>query len=156
MNILFIFGAKYLFIGSIILAGWYVLCQPRLIQKRMILLAALSSTLSGLVALVAGHIYTNPRPFVVDHFIPLIPHVANNGFPSDHALLVGWIAAFLYPFDRRVSLALFLIALLVGVSRVYVGVHHPIDIIASFVIVAIITTGVFWVIRRSETSTARS
>lgn len=144
MNFLFIFGAKYLFVLSIVIAGIYFLLQSRPIQKKMVVLGLISAVLTSFVALIAGRIYINPRPFVVGHFIPLIPHSPDNGFPSDHALLVGLIAAVIYPFSRRISAILWLIAILVAGSRVYVGVHHPIDVVGSFVIAIVMTACGYW------------
>ena len=95
------------------------------------------------IAFLAGHLYNNPRPFVVDHFTPLIPHNPDNGFPSDHILMISAIAAIVYVFNRRFGLILWVIAVLVAISRVYVGVHHPIDVIGSMIISAVITLLVY-------------
>ncbi len=144
MDSLFIFGAKYLFALSIIIAGGYFLLQSRPIQKKMVIFGFVSAVLTFLIALIARSIYTNPRPFVVQHFTPLIPHAPDNGFPSDHALLVGLIAAVIYPFSRKISAALWLIAIVVAGSRVYVGVHHSIDVVGSFVIAIVMTACGYW------------
>jgi undecaprenyl-diphosphatase len=80
---------------------------------------------------------------VIGHFIPLVLHVPDNGFPSDHVLLTSAIASIIFPFNRGTSTAAWIVAVLVGVSRVYVGVHHPIDIIGSMVISAIVSTCVY-------------
>ena len=127
----FIFGAKYLFLLSPLIASIFFFRQSWVSKKKMIALGILSAVIIYGIALVGGHVYDNPRPFVIEHFTPLIPHSPDNGFPSDHALMVSAIAAVVYLFNRKIGFVLLAIAILVAISRVYVGVHHPIDVIAS-------------------------
>ena len=139
MTTLFIFGAKYLYFVSIIIAIFYFLRQPRDRQKQMAIFACISIPIALILVWIAGHLYNDPRPFVVGNFTPLIPHAPDNGFPSDHTALVALIAAFFYFYNKRLSIALWIIAILVGISRIYVGVHHTIDIIGSIVIAILAT-----------------
>jgi undecaprenyl-diphosphatase len=69
----------------------------------------------------------------------LIPHVADNGFPSDHTLYAMVVAATLFVFKRKTGILVGVLAVLIGLARVSAGVHHPVDIIAS-VVIAIIAT----------------
>lgn len=87
----------------------------------------------------ASFLFENPRPFLVNDFTPLISHASDNGFPSDHALLVFAIASIVFTFNKMAGAGLFLLAVLVGVGRVVVGVHHLIDIVGSFVIATSVT-----------------
>ncbi|WP_419188808.1 phosphatase PAP2 family protein [Enhydrobacter aerosaccus] len=61
-------------------------------------------------------------------------HTPDNGFPSDHTLLLSALAALASCWNGRLSLLLWFIALLVGAARVYVGLHHPVDILGSILI----------------------
>lgn len=135
LDSLFIFGAKYLYIAAIAVAIFYFLKQPKGIKKKIIILSIISLPIMYLVAKLAGLFYYDPRPFVIGNFTPLISHADDNGFPSDHTLFVAAIASVFYPFNKKGSLILFVIALAVGLSRVYVGVHHLVDILGSIVIV---------------------
>jgi undecaprenyl-diphosphatase len=72
------------------------------------------------------------------HFTPLITHAADNGFPSDHTLLVAALAMTLWFYDKRLSWWVWLVAILVGLARVVSGVHYLTDIIGSIVIVLIV------------------
>ena len=71
---------------------------------------------------------------MVENITPLFPHVPDNGFPSDHVLLAAGIAAILMPFSKKWSIILWIIAFIIGAARVYAGVHHWIDILASMLI----------------------
>lgn len=140
MDTIIIFGAKYLIFITVALAAAIFFTLSRENQKKLILLASISLPLTYLLALLARYLYENPRPFVVEHFTPLITHAADNGFPSDHALLLAAIASVFHPFTRRGSYALWILTLAVGASRVYAGVHHPIDIIGSIGIALAVTS----------------
>lgn len=146
MNLFFIFGAKYLFVFSLFSIGVYFWFQPRYVQKKLVVLTTLSGALSFVGALLARSLYNNPRPFISEHITPLIPHAPDNGFPSDHALLVGLIASVVYPFNQRVSAALWIVAIVVAASRVFVGVHHPIDVVGSFGITVAMTIFGYWLV----------
>jgi undecaprenyl-diphosphatase len=150
-DLLFIFGAKYLFIFSLLISGIYFLKQPFLIKKKMIIFALVSLPMIYSLALFGGHLYNNPRPFVVGNFTPLIPHTPDNGFPSDHVLMVSAVSAILLFFNRRIALFLWVITLLVAISRVYVGVHHPIDVIGS-ALFSIIGSCIAYLIIKNTTS----
>ncbi len=129
-----ILSAKYLFAVVVALAVIYFFLQKRKVQKEMLLFAVVSLPITYIVAKIAGHFYFDPRPFVVQHVAPLIPHAATNGFPSDHALISFAFAALLFIFNKKWGLLAGLVAIVVGISRVYVRVHSPIDIVGSFVI----------------------
>jgi len=84
---------------------------------------------------VAGALHTDPRPFVVDpHLHPLFAHPADNGFPSDHTALASGIALLVTTYRRWIALALVVVSVAIGVSRVAAHVHHPQDIAAGLVI----------------------
>lgn len=138
MDTLIIFTAKYLYL-VIILIG--VVTFFRLSkEKRFELFVFAATTLPLMFALLilASSLYNNPRPFVVGDFTPLIPHAPDNGFPSDHTILSTAIAALIFPYARKTSIILFILALLVGAGRVLAGVHHTLDIVGSMVIAMVV------------------
>lgn len=106
-----------------------------------------SLLLAYLLALFVCHFYFDPRPFVVNNFTPLIPHAPDNGFPSDHALLVASIAIIGTYINRKLGIVLWILAVLVGIGRVYVGVHHAIDVVGSFLIAILATSVVYFTYR---------
>lgn len=139
MNEIIIFGAKHLTLVMILISGIFFLKLSRQKQKEIVVFAIITLPAVYIVAKLASLLYFNPRPFVVENFIPLIPHADNNGFPSDHTLLSGAVAAIVYFFNKKLGIFLFALAFFVGFARVLVGVHHVIDIIGSIVIAAVIS-----------------
>ncbi len=137
---IFIFGAKYLYLAVIIIFFIWFIAQPKPRQREIFIIICICLPLAFIISVIAGRIYYNPRPFVLGHFPPLIPHKANNGFPSHHALLTSALAAIIFIFNRRLSFVLWVLALFVGFSRVYAGVHHSIDMWGSVLISIISVT----------------
>jgi len=133
---LIIFGATYLFLFIPVLAFVFFLKQSRDIQKQIILFGGILLPAAYLAARLAQLFYYNPRPFMQNDFIPRIPHIADNGFPSDHTLISAAISAVVFPFNKKLGSVLWCITVLVGVSRVLAGVHHGIDVIGSIGIAA--------------------
>ncbi|MFA6973123.1 MAG: phosphatase PAP2 family protein [Parcubacteria group bacterium] len=126
-----IFGAKYLIVLSGIIFLAYLLQQSGDKQKQIILFAIISLPTIYVAAKLASLVYFDPRPFVVGNFAPLIPHAADNGFPSDHTLLAGALSAVIFFFHKKIGLILLVVALVVGGARVLAGVHHAVDVVGS-------------------------
>jgi len=150
VDTLSIFAANYLWYVIIGIAVVYFLIQPRPEQKRMLIFAALVLPLVYIVSILGGALYNDPRPFVVNQFVPLIPHRANNGFPSDHVLWSASTAAIVFPSNKYLSLILWLLTILVGASRVHVGVHHPIDIVGSIAMATGVALIVYLIVKRMK------
>lgn len=139
-DLIFIFGAKYLYLFIIVMAVIWFSNQPNPKKKEILVLACACLPLIFIIFEIASRIYYNPRPFVAEHFKSLIYHKADNGFPSHHELLVSAIAMIIFIFSRRMGFLLWALALFVGFSRVYAGVHYPIDIAGSILISIISVT----------------
>ncbi|MFA5794145.1 MAG: phosphatase PAP2 family protein [Candidatus Brocadiia bacterium] len=148
IDLIFIFSAQYLYAAIIVIGFFYFLRQSSATRKQMIILGVFVLPITYAVAKIAGHFYYNPRPFVQDNFIPLILHKPNNGFPSSHTLVCAAISALVYPFSRKLSMILWMMTALVGISRVYVGVHHFIDICGSAVISIAVTRLMYKLVTR--------
>ncbi|MDB5259473.1 MAG: phosphatase family protein, partial [Candidatus Taylorbacteria bacterium] len=148
MNTLIIIAAKYLFVVPILIAGIYFLKEKSYRNKKTIMFVAISLVATFAVGILANHLFDNPRPFVVGNFTPLIPHAADNGFPSDHTLLLAAISSILYPFSRKLGFISWALTLIVGFARIAAGVHHGVDIAGSIIIAIAVTAIVYMVLRR--------
>ena len=105
-------------------------------SKRAAVAATGSAALGLLGNAALGHLWHHDRPFV-DHphqtFL-LVPHGADNSFPSDHATVAFAIAFAVLAFHRRLGAVFLAGAVLVGLDRIAVGVHYPVDVAASVVV----------------------
>ena len=116
--------------------GLYALKQREL-KPLTCFLASLA--VSFVLALIISHLYIEHRPFVTYQLVQLIPHEANQAFPSDHTLAASAIAFGFMFFTRlkKLGALLLAIAILIGFSRVFTGVHYPGDIAGAIVIALI-------------------
>lgn len=108
-------------------------------NKRHAMWLVIGATITGnLVSNGLKWYFDRPRPDVVPHLID----VTTTSFPSGHAMLAAVVyltlAALLMRLtpDRRTKLYVLCVALfltfLVGISRIYLGVHYPTDVLAGW------------------------
>lgn len=99
------------------------------------LLHILMGTLIALgVAQIVTQVWPQPRPFTLHLGTQYLAHGDDPGLPSDH-VTVFWSLALSALTIRRLarwSLPLLALGLVVGWSRVYLGVHFPYDVLGAF------------------------
>lgn len=109
----------------------------RFVALASVVALVIAFAISGLVGLL---IYS-PRPFVLGLGRTLVEHRPSAAFPSNHALLCFTYAAVLAVYAHRVlALASLGLGLLVAWSRVYLGVHFPLDMVGAGIVAVIATT----------------
>ena len=148
MHFLIVFGAKYLIIVPVLALLWSSLALQGKKRTYLLLLTMVALPIALGVGKALSYVYYNTRPFVAGAFTPLIDHAPDNGFPSDHMLLAATLATLVFFINSRLGAALWVVAVLIGVSRVAAGVHHPLDIVASGVVAVVAVFGahflLFW------------
>lgn len=105
--------------------------------KRFALLCLLSLLISGIIAFILKNMFTEPRPFVLlDNVRLLITENDPNSFPSGHtASTFTVLSVLMFKYRNRIlTTVLLLCGFLVGFSRIYVGVHFPLDVFAGFLV----------------------
>jgi undecaprenyl-diphosphatase len=119
-------------------------------RKREGLFAGIALGGSALLNIGAKHWYGRARP---DFWLSLAPETSFS-FPSGHAMgamtMAAVLAALAWHTRWRwpVLIAAGAFGLLVGASRVYLGVHFPSDILAGWTAAVAWTTGVYAVVFR--------
>jgi undecaprenyl-diphosphatase len=115
-----------------LVAGWFWPSAGRSERRRAILAGCLAAAVALGLGQVLERTLDRPRPFVTLGFTPLVPHVADASFPSDHTMAgVALVSPLLWSTTPRTGALLLIWALVVGVSRVAVGLHYASDVFAS-------------------------
>jgi undecaprenyl-diphosphatase len=98
-----------------------------------------------------------PRPFeVLPQADPLMGATVGTSFPSGHAATAFAGAICLAVVVRKAVPLLFVLAVAIAFSRIYVGVHYPLDVIAGAALGAAVALTVAGALRlRRRTSAAR-
>lgn len=104
-------------------------------EKRLAILLALG--------IIAGAVFTYPLKFLIDRQRPyeqlesarlLTPFENDPSFPSGHTEMSFLAATIISQFHPGYSKYLYAFSLIVALSRIYVGVHFPIDVIGGAII----------------------
>lgn len=129
-----IFIANDLLYCMILLFAWFWL-RGNYDTKKQILKAFIFTSIAILISQCISHVYYHPRPFVMEVGRTLIYHAPNGSFPSDHMLIFSSIAfSYLFSAQRKLGVFLLIMAWLVAWSRVYLGVHFPLDMLGAFLL----------------------
>ena len=127
-----IFIANDLFYIMLLFFGFYWL-RGNFAIKKQIVKAFIFTTVALLISQIISHSFYHPRPFVMEVGRTLIYHSPNGSFPSDHMLIFSTIAfSYFFSEKRSLGIILMLLAWLVAWSRVYLGVHFPLDMLGAF------------------------
>ncbi|MCE7985712.1 MAG: PAP2 family protein [Caldilinea sp. CFX5] len=133
-------GGAILLLLTISVVG-YLVIQRRYRAAVLVTLAVVGGVL---LSQLLKESFGRPRPDLVPHGM----HVYSTSFPSGHSMSAAatylTLAALMARLQRRRRLRLYIMTLallitgLVGVSRVYLGVHWPTDVLAGW------TAGAVW------------
>jgi len=100
-------------------------------NQRAVLRAIIALFVANIVLKLCNLIYFRPRPFV-DHEVNLLFYrPTDSSFPSNPATVGFSLAVAIWLYNRRLGALLLVLATLSGLSRIYCGVHYPLDVIAG-------------------------
>lgn len=133
----------------LLLVGWWRARQGADHRSLAVVIWGGVGALTALgVAQEIGQFVDRARPFAL---MPaahvLVDRTSDFSFPSDHATVVGAVAAGLWLANRRLGLIAGGLAILMAFSRVYVGVHYPGDV-AGGLILGASTVALLWPVAR--------
>ena len=122
-------------------------------DRRAVLFAALACALSLAFSHLIGLMWPRARPFV-SGFSALVAHAPSPSFPSNHADLAYTAALTLAVIRNRIDTMFVMsiaLATVIGMARVFVGMHYPTDVIGGFFLAGLTSLCIGYVARRPVT-----
>lgn len=122
---------------AIIVISACILLRIRGKRRQPVLLFAATASGAVVVAMLKI-VYGRARPEIIPHLVPALNLSFPSGHAADSAIVFSTIAAMLIAVEKdrntRIFVALLAIALTlaIGLSRIYLGVHWPSDVLAGW------------------------
>ena len=132
------------FLGLTRVAGsygqlWLIVAALLLIFKKTrkagvsVLIAYLAVFLIGQLAL--KNLFSRPRPCQIDEaFALLVARPSSSSFPSTHSAWAFGAATAIFMQHRKMGVAAYVVAALIGFSRLYMFLHFPTDVLFGMVL----------------------
>ncbi|MBU2579092.1 phosphatase PAP2 family protein [Patescibacteria group bacterium] len=134
LDVLAIFLAKYLAYFLVIAVFLFLLKNPKRYWS-MLVKALLAVVLAyfGFLKIIHWFWYS-PRPFIENPVNLLLFHSDTSSFPSGHAVCFFALSSLIYFYNKKIGIIFLIFSFLMGLARVFCGVHWPSDILAGAVI----------------------
>lgn len=139
---------------GLILLGLLLFCFKKTRRQGLCVLAAIACG-TVITNILLKNIVARPRPFADEarafyewwQYVGA-PHASKNSFPSGHttSAMAAMTALFLTT-NKKYSWTAFIFAALMGLSRMYLMVHYPTDVLGGIIAGALGAIGGFFLVR---------
>jgi undecaprenyl-diphosphatase len=116
-------------------------------NQRGVLRAIIALFVANIILKLCNLVYFRPRPFVGHEVNLLFYRPTDSSFPSNPATVGFSLAIAVWLTNRRLGALLLVLATLFGLSRIYCGVHYPLDMVAGALLGAL---SAYLVVKRGE------
>ena len=115
--------------------------------------AVLSAIFSTFISFILYLLWQRPRPFVTyaESVTRLAGYTTVNSFPSAHTYLSFAIATTVVLYGhKKLGILMYIIACLIGISRIAAGLHYPSDVLGGIVVGVFSGTLAYWFMEHFE------
>ncbi|MFF2446866.1 undecaprenyl-diphosphatase [Neobacillus sp. NPDC058068] len=146
LNPIAIFMADYMIIVLALgmLVYWFTQTNK---NRMMVIQGGVAFLLAEVLGKIAGTMYYHNQPFAeLPHVNQLIAHAVDNAFPSDHSILFFSVCFSFWLVRKKEGWLWLVFACFVGVSRIWVGVHYPGDVVTGALIGIVAALVTYWIV----------
>ena len=153
-------GLAWIALATIVIAIYLWLAR----KTHMALFLVASTSGGAIVSMLLKRLFSRPRPDIVPH----LSYVYTSSFPSGHSMLAAVVyltlGSLLASVISDLTLKIYVLAvaialtIAVGLSRIYLGVHYPTDVLAGWLAGLVWALGCWlvarWLQRRGQVEKA--
>ena len=119
--------------------------KERVVNQYIVIFSVMSLALVNWVVFVVNAYLFRPRPFENEQITLIYYKATDSSFPSNALAVLFAISISVLIVNQRYGSALLFLSIIYGISRIYVGVHYPLDILSALILGATIA-GIVWYI----------
>ena len=119
--------------------------KERVVNQYIVIFSVMSLALVNWVVFVVNAYLFRPRPFENEQITLIYYKATDSSFPSNALAVLFAISISALIVNQRYGSALLFLSIIYGISRIYVGVHYPLDILSALILGATIA-GIVWYI----------
>ncbi|PDZ08872.1 undecaprenyl-diphosphatase [Bacillus pseudomycoides] len=145
LNPMMVFVAEYMLYALVlgVLIYWFTRNNK---NRMMIIQGGLAFIVAEIIGKIVGQFYSHHQPFaVLPNVNQLVEHEIDNSFPSDHTILFFSICVSIWLVRKKEGWLWLMLAFCVAISRIWVGVHYPIDVVTGALVGIISALFVYWI-----------
>ncbi|WJE55526.1 undecaprenyl-diphosphatase (plasmid) [Bacillus cereus] len=145
LNPIMVFVAEYMLYALVlgVLIYWFTRNNK---NRMMIIQGGLAFIVAEIIGKIVGQFYSHHQPFaVLPNVNQLVEHEIDNSFPSDHTILFFSICVSIWLVRKKEGWLWLMLAFCVAISRIWVGVHYPIDVVTGALVGIISALFVYWI-----------
>ena len=141
-SIMGIFASDYFFpvIFALFMVGiWFNGSgqKERVVNQHIVIFSIISLAFVNWIVFVINAYLFRLRPFENDQITLIFYEATDSSFPSNALAVLFAISIATLITNRRYGISLVILSIVFGISRIYVGVHYPLDIISALILGAI-------------------
>lgn len=126
---------QYLFVIALLLLWFKKDTKEKVAANRKVAIIAMMTMLIAVgINLIIAHVYFRPRPYTLHAAHLLVRPSVDPSFPSDHATFAFALALPILVVNKYFGRVMIVMALLLSFSRVFVGIHYPLDVVGGALI----------------------
>lgn len=130
-GLVYFFANVLPFILFFLMIGFFIVKKKNIFTFSITVFLAITSW--G-VSEILKQVFSTPRPFVLlEDVYPLFMMTPNDSFPSGHAMVMASLATLMYFQNKKFGYLFLFTTLLIGLARVFAGVHFVHDIFFGYI-----------------------